>query len=310
MGLNAYGGYAMNLANGLRGGLTAHFIYDNIQQAMPGQTVALDGGLFYRVPGTPLSLSAVLSEIGWNLDDASLPMEFKTALAYQINFDRALDSNRFQAENYITLSAEDDWSLIDPVESSFGFGAEAWYKGLIALRGGYRFADYSNIAGLTGFSLGAGIRYMGWQLDYAMTTLGDFGTSNQISLSFMFGESKKAPARISPPVVKHSQVASPVLNGVIPSPSSGNGNPGMLNLYQAGMAAFQAKDYEKSLDYLKKAVVCPGGKVWQYAEGYAMLGVINEFHSNAKDHLATANHYYRIALWLDPQNATAKKHLK
>jgi hypothetical protein len=337
-GLNVYGGYGMDLVRGLRGGLSVHFIYDNIQPTMPDQTAAFDGGLFYQLTDTPLSLSAVLSNLGWNIDDASLPLEFKIAWAYRVNFDRTLGKNRFTQMNCLTLSAEGDWSLIAPVDSSMGFGGEYWYKDLIALRAGYRFADYANIAGLTGFSLGVGIRYMDWQLDYDLTTIGDFGTSNQISLSLILGESKGTlttaaavsptptagvilPQTINPSGAKvstHAQVSSKPTMAVSPTPAvviakrpPENEKPNIMwGIYQTGITAYRAGKYEDAAKNLKKAVICPGGKTWQYAECCALLGVINEYYVKTNDHLETARHYFLIALQLDPKNITATKHLK
>ena len=57
--------------------------------------------------------------------------------------------------------------------------------------------DSTNLTGVKGLSLGAGIKFLNWQLDYAMTTIGDFGTSNQIALSLHFGDGHK-PQRPAP----------------------------------------------------------------------------------------------------------------
>ncbi len=329
LGLNIYGGYGLHLAEGFRLGVTAHFIYDNIQQTLPDQTASFDGGLFYQMPGTPMSLSAVISGLGWDLDGSSLPTMFKTGWAYQINFDRTLGQNAFCPLNGINLTAEGDWSLITPSDSSFGFGGEYWYMGLIAVRAGYRFADYANVSGLTGFSLGAGIRYMDWQLDYAMTTLGDFGTSNQISLSLIFGEQEKKPTPVATvvaaqptpsPTVQIVAQASPMptveavvapvptaTTGVEPAPTTSEST---WNTYREGIRAYKAKDYETAVQYLKEAVDDPNSKAWLRAEDYAMLGIIYEYYIKADDHFKSARIYYHKALKLDPKNATARKHLR
>jgi hypothetical protein len=329
LGLNVYGGYGFHLAEGLRLGLAAHFIYDNIQQTMPDQTASFDGGLFYQMPGTPMSLSAVLDGLGWNLDGSSLPTMFKTGWAYEINFDRTIGRNRFSPDNGLNLTAEGDWSLIDPTDSSFGFGGEYWYMGLIAVRAGYRFADYSNISGLTGFSLGAGIHYMDWQLDYALTTLGDFGTSNQISLSLILGEEQKTPTPTPTIVVVHVtpqptaqatvQVSpTPVVEAMVaPLPTATTGvqpvattSESTWNTYRMGIRAYKHKDYETAVEYLKEAVDDPNSKAWLRAEDYAMLGIIYEYYIKTDNHFVSARLYYHKALKLDPKNETANKHLR
>jgi tetratricopeptide (TPR) repeat protein len=336
-GLNIYGGYGIDLIEGLRGGLTVHFIYDNIQPTMPDQTAAFDGGLFYQMPGTPLSLSAVLKNAGWNLDDSSLPIEFEMAWAYRIDFEKTLTDNRFRQMNCLTLSGEGDWSMIDTLNSCLSFGGEYWYKGFIALRAGYRFGDYADVAGLAGFSLGAGIRYLDWQLDYAMTTIGDFGTSNQISLSLMLGETEKTPTMGggASPAPTAEMVSSPTSNPTVeivstkvsmtPTPSSAistapeveelpqrafNPKSPMWKYYRNGIAAYRVGKSETAARYFKKAASCPNGKAWQYAEFCAMLGVINEYYVKTRVHLATARHYYQFALRLDPENKIARLHLR
>ena len=190
IGLNLYGGYGFRLGGGWRAGLTAHFIYDNIQQNFANQTAALDAGLFYRFAGFPLSLSTVLSDLGWNIDNSSLPLQLKTSAAYEMD----LSGQRAQglaSTSLLTLGAEGDWSLMNTSSTMYGLGAEYWYRNLIALRAGYRFEDSTNLTGVKGLSLGAGVKFLNWQLDYAMTTIGDFGTSNQIALSLHFGDERK-----------------------------------------------------------------------------------------------------------------------
>jgi tetratricopeptide (TPR) repeat protein len=361
LGLNLFGGYGMVLAEGLRAGLTCHLIYDNVQPTAPGETAALDAGLYYQLPSTPLSLSAVLNTFGWNLDGSSLPLVFKTSWAYRVDFDKTPGKNAFELANCLTLSAESDWSFIDSSESSFGVGGEYWYQDWMAFRAGYRFADNTSITGLTGFSLGVGARYLNWEMDYALTTIGDFGTCNQISLSLMMGEAEKgatptpittsnqtedqASETVSPeptltptPIVtiaptptaiassldipnqaveKISTPAAmsltPVISGTatigIQSPSEQNVDSLMWKTYETGITAYRDYKYEMALVNLKKAVNVQGGKAWQYAESYAMLGVLYEFHSKAKGFLETARRYYKLALWLDPKNKTAAKHL-
>jgi outer membrane protein OmpA-like peptidoglycan-associated protein len=85
------------------------------------------------------------------------------------------------------LGAEGDWSLINRNSTLVGLGAEYWYQNVVAFRAGYRFENSAALNGVTGLSLGAGARYLNWQLDYALTTIGDFGTSNQITLSLRLG---------------------------------------------------------------------------------------------------------------------------
>jgi outer membrane protein OmpA-like peptidoglycan-associated protein len=191
IGVNFYAAYGMGLGDGLRAGLTGHFIYDNIQQSFPDQTVALDAGLYYHLPDHPFYLSLVMSNLGWNIDDATLPLQVKAGGAYQL----------FGSENEshsLMLSGEVDTFLNDGNYAQLGLGAEYWYKNLIALRAGYQFSNIGDLTGLTGLSLGAGIKYWNWQLDYALISLGELGVANQISLSVKLGDDAKPTATPTP----------------------------------------------------------------------------------------------------------------
>jgi len=180
MGLSLGVGYGFSIWEGLRAGFTFRFLYDNIQVVQSDETVALDGALLYSFSSVPLSISVGFSDLGPNLDDAALPLQWKAAAAVK-------------AAGNLTLTGESDWRLLELSESSFGLGAEYWYAGRVALRAGYRFAGTSDLVGLTGLSLGAAIRFLDWQIDYALVTLGDFGTSNLVSLSLTFGGDRKIP---------------------------------------------------------------------------------------------------------------------
>jgi outer membrane protein OmpA-like peptidoglycan-associated protein len=181
----------MGLGDGLRAGLTGHFIYDDIQQNFPDQTVALDAGLYYHLPDHPFYLSLVMSNLGWNIDGATLPLQVKAGGAYQI-----LGSEK--EDHSLMLSGEVDTFLNDGNYAQLGLGAEYWYKNLIALRAGYQFSNIGDLTGLTGLSLGAGIKYWNWQLDYALISLGELGVANQISLSVKLGGDQKPTATPTP----------------------------------------------------------------------------------------------------------------
>ncbi len=212
IGLDVYGGYGLNLGGGWRAGLTAHFIYDNIQQNFADKTGAIDAGLFYRFVGLPLSISTVVSDLGFSIDNAILPLQLKTAAAYELDLSGQRSSGLIST-SLLTLAAEGDWSLININSTIYGLGAEYWYQNLVAIRAGYRFENSTNLTGVKGLSLGAGVRYMNWQLDYAMTTIGDFGTSNQIALSLHFGDDAKKRA-----VKKARQMAMKLHQDVVPIP--------------------------------------------------------------------------------------------
>jgi hypothetical protein len=66
-----------------------------------------------------------------------------------------------------------------------GWGAEYWYQNLFALRAGYVGNSEEE-----GPSFGAGIRYMGFQLDYGYEPLSVLGSTQRISLMAYLGSGK------------------------------------------------------------------------------------------------------------------------
>jgi hypothetical protein len=94
--------------------------------------------------------------------------------------------NELGKGHQLILAADGNINLRTSNGSTAGAGAEYWYQGLVALRTGYRFAPYGNLSGLAGYSAGVGIKLGKTELAYAMTTLGDFGTGNQISIKTGF----------------------------------------------------------------------------------------------------------------------------
>jgi outer membrane protein OmpA-like peptidoglycan-associated protein len=261
VGLNLYAAYGMGLGDGLRAGLTGHFIYDDIQQNFPDKTAALDAGLYYHLANHPFYLSAVLSNLGWNIDNATLPLQVKTGGAYQL----MLGSGK--TPDVLTLSGEADLFLNDGNYAQVGLGGEFWYQNLIGLRAGYQFSNIGDLTGLTGLSLGAGVKYLNWQLDYALITLGELGVANQISLSVKLGGDEKptptaTPTNTPAPIITEmptalatevltiaptaTNVVTPVENTptVIPSPTA--------NLLTINADFKSSLPYDKDMESLNK----------------------------------------------------------
>ena len=84
----------------------------------------------------------------------------------------------------------------------------------------------------------------------------------------------------------------------------------MRDVYEAGIKSYNEQDYDQSIRYLTKAVQMkddPYTQKFYYAEAYAMLGIIYQFHII---HLGRAYRYYKAALHYEPGNRTARKHIK
>lgn len=83
----------------------------------------------------------------------------------------------------------------------------------------------------------------------------------------------------------------------------------MKDVYEAGVNAYKDQDYDRAIRYWKKAVEMtdPYTEKFYYAEAYAMLGVIYQFHII---HYGVAYRYYKEALRYEPHNETARRHIK
>jgi outer membrane protein OmpA-like peptidoglycan-associated protein len=82
-------------------------------------------------------------------------------------------------------------------------GGEFWW-GIqdisFALRAGFSFNDlYQDLGGLSGVSLGAGVKYQDWELDYALVPFGDLGNTQRFSITFML-ESTPLLNALPPPM--------------------------------------------------------------------------------------------------------------
>jgi hypothetical protein len=84
------------------------------------------------------------------------------------------------------LTADGGLNVQQSDDSSAGAGVEYVYQGILSLRVGYRASSYGNLSGLSGLASGIGIKVDPFELGYAMTTLGDLGTTQEISLKNFF----------------------------------------------------------------------------------------------------------------------------
>ncbi|HJT24711.1 MAG TPA: hypothetical protein VJ873_09055, partial [bacterium] len=179
-------GYGRLVVPNLLAGADLRFLTQNLS-TVSSSTVAGDLGLLYQLPKEGASFAMVLSDLGGNLDAATLPLQLRLGAALQKGFGNEVTNETgfgpvTVQEHSAAFSAEGDLSLASMDASSFSLGGEYWYKNMLAARVGYHFDSYGGLTGLAGLSLGAGVRYKNFELDYALTTLGDLGTSHQLSL--------------------------------------------------------------------------------------------------------------------------------
>ena len=68
---------------------------------------------------------------------------------------------------------------------NLNWGVEYWWKGMFALRGGYKTAQAEESYSL-GFGLNFPITMADFKLDYAFTDFGRLGTVNRFGIQLMF----------------------------------------------------------------------------------------------------------------------------
>lgn len=197
--------YSRKLSDKLGIGVTGRFIHSNLtgdisvngQDTKPGNSVAADIGLFYTsdlnvaARQGSLSFAAVVSNIGNKisyLDESTenfIPTNLRLGTAYTAALDPfnkltiAVDANKLLVP---TPPTDPDQSLINGIFTSFGDapggfseelkeitvggGLEYWYNDLFAARGGY-FWEHDDKGGRQFFTLGVGLRYQVFSMDFA-----------------------------------------------------------------------------------------------------------------------------------------------
>lgn len=189
MALDISAGLGSLVAGGLQVGGTVKFLMQNIQTSSSA-TAAVDLGVLCKLSKSGFSLAAVMNNWGGTLDTDSLPLQLTLGAAFQTALGNQVfkygKSKKFYPTHYLTLSTDGNLALGDTSLSNYRVGAEYWYNQLVALRAGYRFAPYGDLAGVRGLAFGAGLRLQRWELSYALTTQGDMGATHQISLMSRF----------------------------------------------------------------------------------------------------------------------------
>ncbi|MBU1614968.1 PorV/PorQ family protein, partial [bacterium] len=169
--------YSQKVTSNLRIGLNGKVIADNLDGDKQ-KAFALDLGLLY--PRGSLTIGASLNNLGSQLGGADLPTEIKVGLAYRLLKDK------------LTLVA----SLDGGEQTRFHLGGEYLLFDRFALRGGLCANDgQSDLGEGTGLSLGLGVRFSSFKLDYALLPYGDMGSTHRISLGAKFGDGETGKAR-------------------------------------------------------------------------------------------------------------------
>lgn len=167
-------GYSREIIERMWIGVGIKYISEIIE-SIQGTGFAIDiSGLIQPFKEEEFKLGFNLQNIGTTMrfvsEDTPLPFNIKVGAGYTL-FNRSL-----------TIALDVNKPVKDPMYVNLG--AEYWFKGLIALRAGYTFdSKYERKVGITG---GIGIKYQGYQIDYAFMPFDDLGSTHRISLLVKF----------------------------------------------------------------------------------------------------------------------------
>lgn len=147
---------------------------------------SFDLGLLYKVPFPFGKLDAGLSflNLGPNIrQDEPLPRRVQIGLGYRI-MDDPMNNLLVAADVSKELVALDDGVTMELRQTVQRIGVEYFYRNIVGFRMGYYRDAYGEISGAT---LGFGVRYYGFEFDYARVPEGDlFDKENRFSLSYVF----------------------------------------------------------------------------------------------------------------------------
>lgn len=174
--------FAHYFSDALDGGAGLKFVYDSIDKHS-ATAVALDLGLLHHTANEKIKVGLAVKNLGLQLSyytkeryREELPTSYQAGIAMDIS-------------EKLLGSFEVGYAIGEDVKAKLGL--EYLVHPLLVLRGGYRSnaKDYKMGGALAGFS---GLSFgLGWQigrvnLDYAISSYGDLGIKNQITVRYNF----------------------------------------------------------------------------------------------------------------------------
>ncbi len=178
-------GYGQTFGDNFALGIGGKFISSNlVTYSAIGE--AMDAGLLLYTKEKDWTLGLSVQNVGQisNFSDYSsqekLPLVYRSGLVY-----------RFQSPGSIHFLAGVD--LEKPIDNDavVQTGGEFWWGGksfAVAIRGGYSFNPLNQDLGSgVGASVGAGLRFSDFELNYALVPFGVLGDTQRFSLTYRFG---------------------------------------------------------------------------------------------------------------------------
>jgi len=180
-------GYADSLSVGLRYGATAKYIYSKIDDYTAG-AVAVDLGVIYRLHNQNLNLGLSVTNLGTSVK-SFVDTHEKLPLSYRFGISKRLA--------HLPLLLNFDFIRYHHTPSNiflglyWALGGEFTITENFFLRGGYNSRGREEEAGTStdrfrGISLGFGLQFGRFNLDYGFSTYGVLGNMNRFTLTIDF----------------------------------------------------------------------------------------------------------------------------
>lgn len=176
--------HARALGGGFSAGLTAKF-FTSLLAGYSSQGGAADLGLQYQLPGLPLRLGAALRNLGamtaFESEADPLPLRLLAGAAWELELGGG---------HAVNVLADVQQPLAGAEDAAVAAGLQYSYASLLAVRAGYRALD-----DLGSLSLGAGLRFSGFGLDYAYQPFDGLGDNHRFTFSYFFPKPAEAAPR-------------------------------------------------------------------------------------------------------------------
>lgn len=167
-------GVAYQIAPSLGLGVSVRYINSKLGDDAKGSTIGADISMVYRADKlhAGLSLSNLGGKIGYGNEEYALPSRVKLGVAYELV---DVDKHNLQAV------ADIGYQFVKEYDGAIvGIGAEYLFNQMIAVRGGYHYADKA--IGASHASIGAGVRVSVVGFDFAYLIAGN---DSPVNNSFM-----------------------------------------------------------------------------------------------------------------------------
>lgn len=179
-------GFSNHLGNGFDYGIGVKFLYSSLD-TYNASALSLDAGLLYDVPIMEnLTLGLAMLNLGTMINKYTTEKE-KLPLIVQFGFAKKLEHLPLLLTGSlqdITVSQDNSTDFL----KRFALGGEFDISEIIKFRLGYQHQINQDVKPvgrtiLSGFSLGLGIMWQQFRLDYSYSNFGDLGSQNRVGVS-------------------------------------------------------------------------------------------------------------------------------